>query len=59
MNKKLNDKYLQKMNEVKLKYKDDEEVAHYKADNILCDLLDHLGYTKLVEVFYSIDKWYA
>lgn len=59
MNKRLNDKYLKRMNEVKVKYEDDEETAHYLADDILCDLLESLGYTELVEVFYSIDKWYA
>ena len=59
MNKKLNDKYLKRMNEIKSKYEDDEETAHYLADDILCDLLDSLGYTELVEVFYSIDKWYS
>ena len=59
MNKRLNDKYLKRMNEVKVKYEDDEEAAHRLADDILCDLLESLGYTELVEVFYSIDKWYA
>lgn len=59
MNKRLNDKYLERMNEVKQRYGDDEETAHYLADEILCDLLISLGYAELVKVYDSVPKWYA
>ena len=62
MNKRLNDKYLKRLKEVKQKYEveeDDTEVAHSLADAVLCDLLESLGYVELVEEFYSIHKWYA
>lgn len=59
MNKRLNDKYLKRMNEVKQGYADDEEVAHSLADDILCDLLINLGYIELVDAYNDIDKWYA
>lgn len=59
MNKRLNDKYLERMNEVKQRYEDDEETAHYLADEILCDLLINLGYAELVKVYDSVPKWYA
>lgn len=62
MNKRLNDKYLNRMKEVKQKYEieqDDEEAAHVLADTVLCDLLESLGYTDIVEEFNSIHKWYA
>ena len=62
MNKRLNDKYLNRMKEVKQKYEieqDDKEVAHVLADEVLCNLLESLGYVELVEEYDSIHKWYA
>lgn len=62
MNKRLNDKYLNRIKEVKQKYEveeDDIEVAHYLADEVMCDLLESLGYVEIVEEFNSIHKWYA
>lgn len=35
------------------------ECAHYKADEILCKLLNSLGYQDVVEVYNDIYKWYA
>ena len=57
MNKKLNEKYLKQMNE--LKNNDDYESSHVTADDILCELLDELGYTDLIKVFNELPKWYA
>lgn len=37
----------------------DTEYAHYKADEILCKLLNSLGYQEVVEVYNDIYKWYA
>ena len=36
----------------------DMEYAHLEADNILCELLDSLGYEEVVEAFHDIDKEY-
>ena len=33
--------------------------SHEKADKILCNLLMDLGFKEIVEVYKSIDKWYA
>ena len=38
---------------------DDKEVAHAEADDILCDLLDSMGYKDVVKEFRKIPKWYA
>jgi hypothetical protein len=35
------------------------EENHMQADAILCDLLKYLGYIKLVEIYNSVNKWYA
>lgn len=62
MNKRLNDKYLKRIKEVKQRYEieeEDTEVAHALADEVLCDLLESLGYAGLVEEYNSIHKWYA
>jgi hypothetical protein len=37
----------------------DTEMAHPEADNILCDLLQTLGYDDIVSEYMKVDKWYA
>lgn len=37
----------------------DREDWHMEADNILCDLLDYLGYHDFVDAWDAIPKWYA
>ena len=37
----------------------DIESAHNQADKILCDLLNSLGYTAVVNEFENLEKWYA
>ena len=39
--------------------KGDMEGAHDDADKILCKLLVQLGYSDVVDVYNSFDKWYA
>mgnify|MGYP001767802483 CR=1 FL=1 len=38
---------------------DDTESGHIKADDILCEMLLKLGYSKTVEEFKKLRKWYA
>lgn len=38
---------------------DDIEAAHYRADEILCDLLVSLGYDEIVKAYNKITKWYS
>jgi hypothetical protein len=37
----------------------DKEGAHAQADDIMCDLLESLGYAEGVEIFRRAEKWYA
>lgn len=37
----------------------DQEAAHANADELLCKLLESLGYGDGVKVFREADKWYA
>lgn len=37
----------------------DIESAHADADEVLCELLEVLGYTKIVEEYNKVQKWYA
>ena len=37
----------------------DPEIAHLRADNILCSFLVVLGYEELVREFAKVEKWYA
>lgn len=37
----------------------DKEAAHAYADDIMCNLLEDLGYAEGVEIFRRAEKWYA
>ena len=53
MNEKLNEKYLSQMRKLK------DESDHDYADDILCELLEELGYIELVEMYRKLPKWYS
>lgn len=38
---------------------DDTEIAHPDADDVLCALLDELGYGDVVAEYNKVSKWYA
>lgn len=44
---------------VKLRDNEDTEAAHIAADDILCEILEELGFTDVVKEYSKIDKWYA
>lgn len=37
----------------------DPEIGHYKADELMCELLTELRYGEGVEIFKEMSKWYA
>lgn len=37
----------------------DQEAAHSRGDEVLCELLTSIGYDDVVEVWNKINKWYA
>lgn len=37
----------------------DPEIQHYEADEVLCELLEVLGYGDVVAEWEKVDKWYA
>jgi hypothetical protein len=37
----------------------DQEVCHVEMDQLMCDLLETLGYDEAVRIFRSEEKWYA
>lgn len=37
----------------------DTEMVHSRADQILCEALEYLGYSNLVDAWENLDKWYA
>lgn len=43
----------------KLQQSGDTEIAHSKADDIICELLLELGYEEVVTEYHKIDKWFA
>ena len=40
-------------------FEDDTEMAHRQADEIICGLLEELGYQDIVDEYDKIYKWYA
>ena len=37
----------------------DAEIAHVKADGLMCELLTELGYGEAVKIFDEMEKWYS
>ena len=37
----------------------DKEYGHMEADELMCDLLEELGYGEGVDIFRQMSKWYA
>jgi len=37
----------------------DTEIAHGKADELLCAFVNDLGFTEVAKSFEKIEKWYA
>ena len=55
--KQLHEKYVKLMQEQT--ENDDTENAHCSADDLLCDLLEDLGFKDVVDIYIGIHKWYA
>lgn len=53
----LHEKYVKLMQEQTKN--DDIEEAHCAADDLLCHLLEDLGFKDVVDIYDAIDKWYA
>lgn len=46
----------------KLKYlatRVDIEAAHMEADDVICELLNELGYREVTLAYAQVEKWYA
>jgi hypothetical protein len=39
--------------------RDDHELAHVEADEVLCKFLRSLGYDDVVEAYIRVPKWFA
>jgi len=59
IDKEFKDAYTKSMKLIAKEYKGDPEVAHSKADDLLCAALKDLGFKGLVAVFKKMEKWYA
>lgn len=53
------DEAIKKLKEIQNDTENDEEFCHINADNVLCDLLETLGYKEVVDEWDKIKKWYA
>lgn len=36
----------------------DEEISHPQADDLMCEVLDSLGYGEGISIFVKMPKWY-
>jgi hypothetical protein len=52
--------FAEQMREIQYRYEaDDEELCHIMMDNLMCEVLESLGYGEGVLIFIETDKWYA
>lgn len=49
----LEEKYLKQMKKLK------DEFDHDEADDLLCQLLEELGFTEIVKTYQKLPKWYS
>jgi hypothetical protein len=57
MEDELKNSYLERLKEIKEDF--DIERAHSLADDLLCEILVDLGYKEIVDLYKTIEKWYA
>jgi hypothetical protein len=57
MNKELSEEAIKKLQ--KEVNNEDTESAHGKADDILCELLEKIGYEDVIKKYNEVSKWYA
>lgn len=50
-------KYLSEMKP--LEDSNDQELAHGEADDLLCKMLEDLGYQSVVDSYRRVPKWYS
>ena len=48
-----------RMKELASHQSDDREFMHQDMDDLMCDILEAIGYQKGVEIFRQTPKWYA
>ena len=53
------EEFKNRMIEIKKQYARDPEKLHPLADDLMCDVLESLGYDEGIAVFNTMDKWYA
>lgn len=53
------EEFYEKMSRLKNECGEDYELFHVKADDLMCELLKEIGYSKGVEVFENADVWYS
>lgn len=54
--KKIRDKYIALIQSA---VSEDPEIGHAKCDDVLCDLLQDLGFAQIVEIYRRQIKWYS
>lgn len=47
------------LKELIVQSEEDAEGPHCRADRLLCELLEELGYVEIVELYEDVRKWYA
>lgn len=52
-------KFYEKMDQIRMQYKSDLEACHVEMDDLMCKVLNELGYEAGVRVFENTEKWYA
>ena len=49
----------EKLKKIQDEYYDDTEAKHIYEDDLLCELLEKLGFNKIVSTYNDSNKWYA
>lgn len=52
------EEFEKEMNAIRMRYGDDPEEFHTRADDLMCDLLRANGYGAGIDIFEKAEKWY-
>lgn len=53
------EEFKEEMKNIENTFSDDPEERHYEMDDLMCRVLESLGYSEGIDIFTNSMRWYA
>lgn len=53
------EEFKEQMKNIENDFSDDPEESHYEMDDLMCRVLESLGYSEGIDIFTNSMRWYA